>query len=165
MAYPTWSATCDAARLARHAAARAITDSKMITKVMRSFRFTPTSWRRTLQPVTRSPRGSRQERASVAGLSGHDERVTDRVPCPCCGYRTLPDRDDYELCPVCFWEDDPTESRAPGFSGGANSVDILTAQQTYLRIGAMHTAFVDKVRPPRPDEARAAEWRPFDIAP
>ena len=66
---------------------------------------------------------------------------------------------------MCFWEDDPTESRMPGFSGGANSVDIVTAQQTYLRIGAMHPAFVDKVRPPRADEARSVEWRPYDTKP
>ena len=26
--------------------------------------------------------------------------------CPCCGYKTLPERGGFELCPVCFWEDD-----------------------------------------------------------
>jgi len=26
--------------------------------------------------------------------------------CPCCGYLTLPERGAYDICPVCFWEDD-----------------------------------------------------------
>jgi hypothetical protein len=27
-------------------------------------------------------------------------------PCPCCGFVTLSERSVYEICPVCFWEDD-----------------------------------------------------------
>lgn len=26
--------------------------------------------------------------------------------CPCCGYLTLPERGQYDICPVCLWEDD-----------------------------------------------------------
>lgn len=89
--------------------------------------------------------------------------MTDRLPCPCCGYRTLPVRDGYELCPVCYWEDDPSESRAPGFSGGANGVSIVDAQQNYLRLGAMNQAFVSKTRPPRLDEAQPADWQHYDL--
>lgn len=81
-------------------------------------------------------------------VDGQDEAVTDLLACPCCGYRTLPERDNYELCPVCFWEDDPSESRAPGFAGGANSVDLVTAHQTFLRIGAMHPLLILPVRNP-----------------
>src|ERR1700730_13188145 len=29
-----------------------------------------------------------------------------RYRCPCCRYKTLESRGDYEICPVCFWEDD-----------------------------------------------------------
>ncbi|WP_147068603.1 CPCC family cysteine-rich protein [Terrabacter aerolatus] len=87
--------------------------------------------------------------------------MTDRLSCPCCGYQTLPERDAYELCPVCFWEDDPSESRAPGFSGGANALDLLTAQRTFLRIGAVHPIFVANVRATLPTEARASDWHPY----
>jgi hypothetical protein len=27
-------------------------------------------------------------------------------PCPCCGFVTLGERSAFEICPVCFWEDD-----------------------------------------------------------
>lgn len=30
----------------------------------------------------------------------------DLYKCPCCEYLTLPARGQYDVCPVCFWEDD-----------------------------------------------------------
>ena len=29
-----------------------------------------------------------------------------KYKCPCCGYFTLDERGEYDICPVCFWEDD-----------------------------------------------------------
>lgn len=31
-----------------------------------------------------------------------------KYTCPCCGYKTLEEevRGSYEICPICFWEDD-----------------------------------------------------------
>ncbi len=28
------------------------------------------------------------------------------VPCPCCRYETLTEHATFEMCPVCWWEDD-----------------------------------------------------------
>ena len=38
-----------------------------------------------------------------------------RATCPCCGYPTINGRGHYEICPLCFWEDDgqDDEDRAP----------------------------------------------------
>ena len=30
----------------------------------------------------------------------------EKVICLCCGYRTLDERGVFDICPVCFWEDD-----------------------------------------------------------
>lgn len=30
-----------------------------------------------------------------------------KVICLCCGYRTLDERGAFDICPICFWEDDP----------------------------------------------------------
>jgi len=30
-------------------------------------------------------------------------------PCPCCGFRTFEWRGEYDVCPVCLWEDDEGE--------------------------------------------------------
>ncbi|WP_419795509.1 CPCC family cysteine-rich protein, partial [Staphylococcus haemolyticus] len=53
-------------------------------------------------------------------------------PCPCCGYRTLPTRTMYDLCPVCFWEDDPGQSAQPWSAHGANGISLVEAQREYL---------------------------------
>lgn len=74
------------------------------------------------------------------------------LPCPCCGHRTLAERDAYELCPVCFWEDDPNQSRHPDSADGANNSSLVDCRQTYQQIGAIKHIFLDRVRPPRPQE-------------
>lgn len=44
------------------------------------------------------------------GSLGCDEAVDGEVEqleaCPCCEYRSLQVRGEYEICRVCFWEDD-----------------------------------------------------------
>jgi len=29
-----------------------------------------------------------------------------KVRCLCCGYRTIDERGAFDICPVCFWEDE-----------------------------------------------------------
>ena len=81
--------------------------------------------------------------------------------CPCCGYRTLPSRVMYELCPICYWEDDPNQADQPTSDDGANGASLIDAQQTFLRIGAMHEDYLSDTRPPMPIEARDPDWEPF----
>jgi Cysteine-rich CPCC len=70
---------------------------------------------------------------------------------------------DYELCPVCFWEDDPDQLRWPLSADGANGIALVEAQQSYQRIGSVGSTFRSKVRAPRPDEPRDEGWRPLDV--
>ena len=74
-----------------------------------------------------------------------------RLPlrCPCCGCKTLDERGGYEICPVCFWEDDgQDEQDADVVRGGPNgNLSLTAARANYATIGAMHPAFVHKVRP------------------
>ncbi|NKJ48094.1 hypothetical protein CIC12_15365 [Burkholderia sp. SG-MS1] len=52
-----------------------------------------------------------------------------RLPCPCCKSLTIGVRDDYEICPVCGWEDDPVQSSDPTFAGGANQNSLNEARK------------------------------------
>ncbi|WP_345529466.1 CPCC family cysteine-rich protein [Nocardioides endophyticus] len=89
--------------------------------------------------------------------------MTSRWPCPCCGHLTLPDGPGaYELCPVCFWEDDGTQLRWPMSPDGANGISLVEAQQRYRRTGAMDGGFRRKVRRPLAGELLDPGWRPFD---
>ena len=72
--------------------------------------------------------------------------------CPCCGHRTLSEKGAYEICPVCYWEDDPVQSRDPGFSGGANDLSLVESRENYKKFGACEERFLDKVRKPLSEE-------------
>lgn len=74
--------------------------------------------------------------------------------CPCCGKRTLGERGGFEICAVCFWEDDgQDDADADVVRGGPNGTLSLTeARANYRRLGACEEAMVSCVRPARPDE-------------
>jgi hypothetical protein len=74
--------------------------------------------------------------------------------CPCCGCRTLSERGGYDICPVCFWEDDgQDESDADTVRGGPNgSLSLTQARVNYKSFGACEERFKGDVRPPLPEE-------------
>lgn len=48
--------------------------------------------------------------------------------CPCCGYYTFENEPAttlhdacFDICPVCYWEDDPVQLEDPTFAGGADT--------------------------------------------
>ena len=80
--------------------------------------------------------------------------------CPCCGYRTLPGRFDYDLCPVCWWEDDGVE---PWEYSGPNAQTLVEAQQEYLAEQRPYRRRPGRVRAPKKKEARDPDWQPFEL--
>ncbi len=83
-----------------------------------------------------------------------------RFPCPCCGYLVHAEpAGSYDICPICFWEDDISQLRFASRGGGANHASLLEGQQNYLAYGACEERVKPYVRPPLPDEQREAGWR------
>jgi hypothetical protein len=74
--------------------------------------------------------------------------------CPCCGCKTLGERGAFEICPVCFWEDDGQDEHDAGVvRGGPNGALSLTQARTnYKSFGASDSRRNEFVRPPRPEE-------------
>ena len=74
--------------------------------------------------------------------------------CPCCHYKTLHARSAFEICPVCFWEDDgQDDDDADDVRGGPNaSLSLAEARKAFKLYGACEERFRDKVRPPLADE-------------
>lgn len=87
-----------------------------------------------------------------------------KYPCPCCGHLVYHESPgSYEICPVCFWEDDATQLEyATTLAGGANQPTLLETQRNYAELGACESRLLAYVRRPRPDEPRDSEWRPID---
>lgn len=81
-------------------------------------------------------------------------------PCPCCGYKTLPERASYRLCPVCWWEDEGLE---PYEYSGPNNLTLVEAQQEYLAERRPYRLRPGKVRAPKRKEARDPDWRPYEL--
>jgi len=78
-------------------------------------------------------------------------------PCPCCGYLTIGEEPPgtFEICPVCFWEDDNVQFEDPNYAGGANSVSLNQARENFRLFGAVSKEFVNQVRKPLPQEIRS----------
>ena len=77
-----------------------------------------------------------------------------KYPCPCCGYYTykhVPDG-SYDICPVCFWEDDPIQLEDPECEGSANRVSLEQARLNYKKFGACEKEMLPHVRKPNYDE-------------
>ena len=91
--------------------------------------------------------------------------MSDSYPCPCCGHRVLGAMPgSYEICPICFWEDDGIQFRWVAMAGGANKVSLIEAQRDYQDFGAGHDPGRRCARPPTEDEPLDPAWRPIDLA-
>lgn len=89
--------------------------------------------------------------------------VSTAYPCPCCGHLNLGEPPgSYEICVVCFWEDDAVQLRWPTYEGGANRPSLIDSQRAYAEQGAMEYRFTGIVRKPTAAEAREPSWRPID---
>jgi hypothetical protein len=77
-----------------------------------------------------------------------------RNACPCCHYLTLDQRGGFEICPVCFWEDDGQDDLdADVVRGGPNGqLSLAQARLNYRAFGACDERSRPHVRPPTPDE-------------
>lgn len=76
-----------------------------------------------------------------------------KYKCPCCGYYTLEDEPGhFDICPVCYWEDDNIQADDPDYWGGANYMSLNDARKNYKEFGAISKEFLDLVRPPTEEE-------------
>ena len=61
--------------------------------------------------------------------------IKKKKMCPCCQQHFFSERNAYEICPVCGWEDDPVQRRDPDFEGGANKLSLNQAREQYKNRG------------------------------
>ena len=73
---------------------------------------------------------------------------------PCCGCLTLDERCGWDICEVCYWEDDGQDDHdADAVRGGPNGgLSLTQARSNYRAFGACEAAMLPNVRSPRPDE-------------
>lgn len=69
--------------------------------------------------------------------------LSEKYTCPCCGYKTFTKEaiESHEACRVCCWEYDPEQHENPYFTGGANEVSLVQAQNNFIQFGATERRF------------------------
>lgn len=56
--------------------------------------------------------------------------------CPCCEFKTLPTKGEYDICPVCFWEDDGN-TEANNYSS-PNHMTLAQARENFAKFGGVN---------------------------
>lgn len=79
-----------------------------------------------------------------------------KYQCPCCGYYTLKDKPDntFQICPVCFWEDDGVQLNDPDYEGGANDMSLNEARRNFKEFGVIDLEFKVQDRSPLEEELK-----------
>ena len=70
---------------------------------------------------------------------------TSLLACPCCQYRTLTNQGAYDICPVCFWEDDG--STEPDDYSSPNHMSVAQGQSNFAKFGACDRDMLNNVDP------------------
>ncbi|MFL9834099.1 CPCC family cysteine-rich protein [Chryseobacterium terrae] len=65
------------------------------------------------------------------------------VQCNCCGYFTISERGQYEICNVCFWEDDGSFELFE--NSGPNHITLDEGRANFLKFGACEERFIKNV--------------------
>ena len=90
-------------------------------------------------------------RKSMEEVAARQNEMTGvKHPCACCEHITMeapPGSGTYDICPVCYWEDDASQFKDPDDALGANSVSLNTAKENFKAIGACDQKVLPSVRP------------------
>ena len=74
------------------------------------------------------------------------EDPTPREQCPCCDYASLPERGNYLICPVCFWEDDGQDVDALDLESGPNhGISLREGRKNFKEFGACERGMLEHV--------------------
>ena len=69
--------------------------------------------------------------------------------CPCCGYAMLKEQSSFEICEICFWQDDGQDDPYSSERwSGPNHVSLDQARENFMTFGAAEKKALKFVRAP-----------------
>lgn len=87
--------------------------------------------------------------------------MVEKYTCPCYGYKTLDEQFSWDICPICFWKDDPLKSEKVDLDGGANAVSLRQAQKKFIEFAACEESMIKNVRKPDIYDVKDENWKPL----
>ncbi len=57
--------------------------------------------------------------------------IKKKKKCACCGNLTLDKDSRFDICRICWWQDDAIQNDDPDYDGGANHMSLNEARQAY----------------------------------
>ena len=87
-----------------------------------------------------------------------------KATCMICGHKTLESRCDWDICPVCFWEDDVILEGVDKVSPANMDLRVSESQANYMVFRSSSKQHVSSVRKPMPDEELDPTWQPLTEA-
>jgi hypothetical protein len=73
---------------------------------------------------------------------------TPRHQCPCCDYVSLPERGNYLICKICFWEDDGQDlDQLDEESGPNHGMTLRQGRTNFQAFGACERTMLKHVLP------------------
>lgn len=67
--------------------------------------------------------------------------------CPCCDYFTLTTPGDWDICPICFWEDDGITIQRPDETSPPNRMTLREGRHNFRQFGACERDMLPHVFP------------------
>lgn len=82
--------------------------------------------------------------------------VNGKFFCKCCGYNSLSEfpNGTYEICEICFWEDNLYQTENPNEKGGPNRVSLNEAKKNFEEFGVCELEMKLNVRKPSKSDMR-----------
>lgn len=81
--------------------------------------------------------------------NSRDQASNTLYACPCCGYATLSEPANFEICEICFWEDDGQDDPdSEEFNGGPNGTSLAKGRFNFLVYGAAEKKDIQHCRAP-----------------
>lgn len=89
-----------------------------------------------------------------------EQSINGLFVCPCCGYSTLGEAGNYEICEICFWEDDGQDDpEASECWGGPNHVSLEEGRINFLNIGVSDSKDKKYVRKPKQTDINVRKYK------
>lgn len=64
--------------------------------------------------------------------------------CRCCDNKTIKEYNNYQICPICFWEDDGTTDE--NIYSGVNHLFLKDAKLNFITIGVCSEDYLKHVK-------------------